>query len=158
MTATANHRPIGVGIIGASPGMSWASIAHIPALKTLSDFRLVAISTTKQESANETAKRFDVPHAFDKPEPLIGHPDVDLVVVSVNAPSHAALVRLALVARKDVLCEWPVGSTAAETAELAELARKKGVRAVAGLQRRLAPGVRHLRSLLQNGYIGRLRS
>ena len=35
MTATA--RRIGVGIIGASPERGWASDAHIPALKALSD-------------------------------------------------------------------------------------------------------------------------
>ncbi|WP_342629691.1 Gfo/Idh/MocA family oxidoreductase [Nguyenibacter vanlangensis] len=157
MTHTPKN-PIGIGIIGASPGYTWASIAHLPAITALPQFRLVAVSTTRMESAQETAKAFGAPHAFDRPEPLIEHPDVDLVVVSVRAPLHAPLVGAALAAKKDVFCEWPVGGTLTDTIELAEIARKNGVRTVAGLQRRVAPGVRHLRELIESGYIGKLRS
>ena len=51
-----------------------------------------------------------------------------------------------------------MGVSLAETTELAKLAREAGVRNVIGLQRRFAPGVRHLRKLLAEGYIGKLRS
>ncbi|NBD12361.1 Gfo/Idh/MocA family protein [Corallococcus silvisoli] len=152
------NKPIGVGIIGASPGYTWATLAHLPALATLPAFRVVAVSTTRTESANETAKKFCVPRAFGRPEPLIEDPEVELVVVSVRAPSHAPLVRAALAARKHVFCEWPVGATSADTGEFAVLAREAGVRTVAGLQRRLAPGVRHVKKLIDEGYLGQLRS
>lgn len=151
-------KPIGVGVIGASPGATWATLAHLPALAALPAYRLVAVSTTKQASADETARRFGVPRAFDEAAPLIEHPEVDLVVVSVRAPEHAPLVRAALAAKKQVFCEWPVGPSAADTTELAALAREAGVRTVAGLQRRFAPGVTHLRRLLHEGYLGALRS
>lgn len=151
-------KTIGVGIIGASPGPTWATLAHLPALASLPDFRIVAVSTTKQASADETARRFDVPHAFDRAAPLVEHPDVDVVVVSVRAPEHAPLVRAALAARKHVFCEWPVGPTLATTTELATLARQGGVHTVTGLQRRFAPTWTHLRNLLADGYIGTLRS
>jgi predicted dehydrogenase len=43
---------IGVGIIGASPDKGgWAVTAHIPALQALPDYRLVAVSTSRRESA-----------------------------------------------------------------------------------------------------------
>jgi predicted dehydrogenase len=153
-----SRKPIGVGIIGASPGQSWATLAHLPALAALPSYRMVAVSTTRKESAEATTRRFDIPHAFDRPEPLIEHPDVELVVVSVRAPAHAALVRAAIAAKKHVLCEWPLGVSLAETTELAALARAAGVRAIVGLHRRLAPGARHLRQLLASGYLGELRS
>lgn len=85
-------------------------------------------------------------------------PEVELVVVSVRAPSHAPLVRAAIAARKHVFCEWSVGATAADTRELATLAREAGVRTTAGLQRRLAPTVRHAKKLIDGGYLGQLRS
>lgn len=151
-------KPIGVGIIGASPGMTWASIAHLPALASLPRFAIVAVSTTKQASATETAKAYRVPHAFDRPEPLIAHPAVDLVVVSVKAPDHGPLVRAAIEAKKDVFCEWPLGASQAETRDLAARAKRAGIRSVIGLQRRMAPSIRHLRTLTRSGWLGKLRS
>ncbi|MFY1827599.1 Gfo/Idh/MocA family protein [Myxococcus fulvus] len=158
MSRTSTSDRIRVGIIGASPQWGWATYAHLPALQTLPRFRVTAVSTTRQQSADETARRFDVPHAFASAEPLVTHPEVDLVVVSVRAAEHAKLVRAALAAKKHVFCEWPLGASLAETTELEALARQAGVRTVIGLQRRLAPGVRYLKDLLQAGYLGRLRS
>lgn len=150
------NETIGVGIIGAGPG--WATDAHFPALGALPSYRVVALSTTKQASADAAARRWGVPHAFDHHEPLITHPDVELVVVSVQARQHGPLVRAAIAAGKHVLCEWPVGPTLAETTELAALARARGVVAVTTLQRRFAPAVRGLRTLLDEGFVGTLRS
>ncbi|AGC48384.1 Gfo/Idh/MocA family oxidoreductase [Myxococcus stipitatus DSM 14675] len=149
---------IRVGVIGANPTGGWAAFTHLPALQSLPGYRITAVSTTKQESASEAARRFDVPHAFASAEPLVEHPEVDLVVVSVRAPEHAKLVRLALAAGKHVFCEWPLGVSLEETTELAALAREAKVRTVIGLQRRLAPGVLYLRDLLREGYVGRVRS
>lgn len=151
-----NDRIIGVGIIGAGDG--WAKTAHLPALAALPGFRVVAVGTTRQESADATAQQFGVPHAFDNAEALLALPEVDIVVVSVRAPRHAALVRQAIGAGKHVLCEWPVGASVAETSELAALARARGVHAIAGLQRRFAPAVRKLGTLVAGGYLGKLRS
>ncbi|MCP3102235.1 Gfo/Idh/MocA family oxidoreductase [Myxococcus sp. K15C18031901] len=166
MSKTSGSDRIRVGIIGASTPSGgstyahggWATSAHLPALQTSPRFRVTAVSTTRQESAAETARRFDVPHAFSSFEPLVEHPEVDLVVVSVRAPEHARLVRAALAAGKQVFCEWPLGVSLAETTELTERARVAGVRTVIGLQRRQAPGVRYLRDLLQEGYVGKVRS
>ncbi|NTX53140.1 Gfo/Idh/MocA family protein [Myxococcus sp. CA039A] len=149
---------IRVGIIGASPQWGWATYAHLPALQSLPGYRVTAVSTTRQVSADETARRFDVPHAFASFEPLVEHPEVDLVVVSVRAAEHARLVRAAIAAKKNVFCEWPLGVSVEETTELAALAQAAGVRTVIGLQRRLAPGARYLRDLLQEGYVGQVRS
>ena len=147
---------IGVGIIGAGDG--WAKAAHLPALAALSGSRVVAVSTTRQASADATARQFGVPHAFDNAAALLALPEVDSVVVSVRAPRHAALVREVIAAGKHVLCEWPVGANIAETTELAALARARGVHALAGLQRRFAPSMRKLGELVASGYIGELRS
>ena len=45
---------LGVGIIGASPNGGWGTMGHIPALQALPNFEVTAVSTTRQESANET--------------------------------------------------------------------------------------------------------
>ncbi|AUX44355.1 oxidoreductase [Sorangium cellulosum] len=158
MSGTRGPNKIRVGIIGASPDRGWAVATHLPALAALDGYEITAVSTTRQASADEAARRFGARHAFDRAEPLIEHPDVDLVVVSVRAPEHARPVRAAVAAKKDVFCEWPLGVSLAEATELAGAAEAAGVRTVIGLQRRLAPSVRHLRQLLDEGYLGKLRS
>ncbi|WP_437499519.1 Gfo/Idh/MocA family protein [Sorangium sp. So ce1099] len=158
MSGTRDPNKIRVGIIGASPERGWALATHLPALASLDAYEIAAVSTTRQASADESARRFGARHAFDRAEPLIEHPDVDLVVVSVRAPEHARHVRAAVAAKKDVFCEWPLGVSLAEATELAGAAEAAGVRTLIGLQRRLAPSVRHLRDLIAEGYVGKLRS
>ncbi|MDI1443155.1 Gfo/Idh/MocA family oxidoreductase [Polyangium sp. 6x1] len=158
MSKTGTSNKIRVGIVGANPDRGWASHAHVPALKALPAYEVTAVSTTRRASADEAARRFGVPHAFDRAEALIEHPDVDLVVVSVRAPLHAGIVRAAYAAKKHVFCEWPLGISLDETADLARRAESAGVRTFVGVQRRFAPGVRYLRDLLAEGYIGKLRS
>lgn len=50
---------------------------HIPALQARPDYRLVAVSTSRRESAGAASRTFGVP-AFENHEALIAHPDVDL--------------------------------------------------------------------------------
>jgi hypothetical protein len=58
---------IRVGIIGASMRTGWGRDAHIPALSALPEFEITAVSTSRQEAADETAKHFGIPHAFADP-------------------------------------------------------------------------------------------
>lgn len=150
---------IGVGIIGANAEKSWAAEAHIPALRALPDrYEITALSTTKQETADEAARKFQVAHAFDNHGKLVAHADVDLVVVTVRVPAHRELVASAIGAGKAVYCEWPLGNGLAEAEELTKLSTDRGVLAAVGLQGRAAPVVRHVRDLVANGFIGRVRS
>ena len=52
-------QPIRVGLIGAAPDRGWAASAHIPALRALPDYALAAVCTTRQESADATARNDD---------------------------------------------------------------------------------------------------
>jgi predicted dehydrogenase len=148
-------KKIGVGVIGAGTG-GWAAISHIPALKSLPDYELRAISTSRRESADAAAKELGVEASFDNPGELIAHPGVDVVVVAVKITEHLELVSAALDAGKTVYSEWPLGRNLAEATELAERAGKSGVRTVVGLQGRFVGAVRHARELIDGGYVGKV--
>jgi predicted dehydrogenase len=47
--------PLRVGIIGANPRRGWASRAHLPAVAAAADLELVAVATTRIDSATEAA-------------------------------------------------------------------------------------------------------
>jgi predicted dehydrogenase len=149
---------LGVGIIGASPNGGWGSMGHIPALQALPNFEVTAVSTTRQESANETSKRFGIPHAFTDPYELSIHPDVDIVTITVRVPEHDKLVRAALNAGKHVYCEFPLGRTTKEAADLLQMAEDKGVRHIIGLQARANPAVNYVKDLISSGYVGKILS
>ncbi|MCK9506256.1 MAG: Gfo/Idh/MocA family oxidoreductase, partial [Porticoccaceae bacterium] len=149
---------IGVGIIGATPGRSWAAIAHVPALRALPGFKVNAVSTTRMESAKAAAEALDIPKAFDNHHDLVNCSDVDLVVITVKVPHHLELVMAALDAGKHVYCEWPLGNGLAEAEQMAAKAKEKGVKAFVGLQARSAPVINRVRDLIAEGYVGEVLS
>ena len=149
---------IGVGIVGANPDRGWALRAHIPALATLPQFELRAVSTSRMETARAAAHKFNASHAFDNAAELAAQPDVDLVVISVKVPQHRELVRAALNAGKAVYCEWPLGNGLAEAVEMADLARAKKVKTAVGLQARAASSINYVRDLIAQGYVGKVLS
>ncbi len=143
------------GIIGAG---GWAKYGHIPALQSLEEFEIVAVSSRKKDLAEEYAATFNILHAFGDEQALITHPDVDLVVILAPGPEHARLVRAAIAAGKDVYSEWPLSTKTSDSEELLSLAEAKGVRHIVGLQRRHGPSARYTRDLVKQGYVGKIRS
>ncbi len=148
---------IRIGIVGATvtPGGSgWGANAHIPALRVLPDYEVVAVCTAHEDTAKASAEAFGVSKAYHDIDAMAADPEVDLVVVSVRVPLHHQLVMAGLRAGKPVFCEWPLGANLAEAQEMADTAREKGVRGIVGLQGRSDPAVRHARDLIARGEIG----
>ncbi|MQP68614.1 gfo/Idh/MocA family oxidoreductase [Niveispirillum sp. SYP-B3756] len=152
-------KKIGVGIIGYEVGRSWAALAHVPALKGLSDrFEIAAVSTTRQESAAAAAADIGIERGYSNAEQLIRCPEVDLVAVTVKVPHHHELVKAATAAGKHVYCEWPLGNGLREAEEMAAMVRAAGVHGIVGLQARCAPVIAYVRSLIASGHIGEVLS
>ena len=147
---------IRVGIIGANANYGWSKRAHLPALLGLPDFELTAICTSRPETATESKEFYGAKLAFHDYDEMAGHPDVDLVVVSVSVPYHHGMVTSGLQAGKHVFCEWPLGANTGEAMELADLARDKGVHTLIGLQARGGPALLRLRELAADGYVGEM--
>lgn len=146
---------IRVGIIGANVHYGWGSSAHIPALRGLQDFEITAVCTTRQETADETARQFNIPFAFHDPVRLVQHPNVDLVSICVRVPFHHQLGMAALEAGKQLFCEWPLAATTGQARQMLDLAERKGLRHMVGLQARGAPALNRVRDLIVDGYIGK---
>jgi predicted dehydrogenase len=76
------HRPIGVGIVGLSASGGWAAMAHVPALASLEEYRLVGGVGSSRESSRRTADALALPRTFVGVDDLVNGADVDLVVVA----------------------------------------------------------------------------
>ena len=147
-----------VGIVGLTPGRSWAARAHVPALRALPGYELSAVASSSPESARAAALALDIPRAHASVQDLVDDPDIDLVTVTVKVPHHRELVDSALAAGKAVYCEWPLGNGLADAEAMAESARRRGIRTAVGLQARSSPTVRYVRDLVRDGYVGEVLS
>ena len=149
---------IGAGFAhGADGRENFAIRGHLPALKAQPErFEIVAVCTRRQESADESAKHFGVPHAFASVEAMLqALPEIDVVCVSVRPPSHYDVAMPALRAGKHVYCEHPIGISVAQAEEMYAVARAKGVQTAIGHQQHDHPAAMEMTRLIREGYVGK---
>jgi len=152
---SAHRGNIKVGIVGASADpFQWGSTAHVPALRSLPEYEVVAVAATNQANAEAAAVQHGIPMAFGNFDEMVRHPDIDLVCVVTSVLHHHRLVMGAIEAGKHVFCEWPLGVTTQQAIEMRDLAEARGVRTLVGLQNRCAPVVRYVRDLIARGFVG----
>jgi predicted dehydrogenase len=147
-----------VGIIGVSAERGWAREAHVPAVQALDGLELAAVATRTQASADEAGAAFGVSRAYADAADLIADPELDIVTVAAPVPAHRDLIVAALHAGKHVATEWPLGTSTAETAEIAAASTKSAVHTAVGLQSRMNPAAQRALALLDAGVIGRVLS
>src|SRR5438552_3396500 len=147
---------IRLGLIGASVTGTWSSRSHLPAVRASSEVELTAVCTTRADSAEAARQAYGARLAFDDYRKMVASPEIDAVAVVVRVPSHYQPVEAALEAGKHVYCEWPLGRTTAEAAELAALAKARGLVTAVGLQARVNPAVMYLKELVADGYVGEM--
>lgn len=150
--------PLRIGVIGASTTLGWARQSHIPAIHALPEFELAAVCTASRESAETAAREFKAPRAYWDYRRLVCDPDIDVVDVTVRAPFHHEMVMAALENGKHVYCEWPLATSAVLAEEMAESARRRGLRNMVGLQSRGDPSLVHMHDLIAAGWIGEIVS
>ena len=150
-----SSRPLRIGLVGADRhGRGFGARAHAPAILAGPDLELAAVCTTREETARLAAERYGARYHVGI-DSLAADPDVDLVIVSITVRSHYPVTWAALKAGKMVYCEWPLGLNADEAETLARLADEAGVATAVGTQGRHAPGIDHLKRLIDDGYVGR---
>jgi predicted dehydrogenase len=127
-------------------------------LRRLSDVDLVAVSSRSLDRAQRFAAAHQIPRAYDSHLELLDDPDVDVVYVATPHAQHHAISKAALLAGKHVLCEKPLAMTVAQAEDLVTLARQRGLFLMEAMWTRFNPLIRLLRTLVQRGTIGEVRS
>ncbi len=109
--------------------LSTSSIAprFIAAVRASGKGEIVALSSRTLDKAREKAAQWDIPTAYGSHEELLRDEKVTIVYISNVNAQHYLWAKEALLAGKHVICEKPCTTTAAQTAELYELAKGKGL-------------------------------
>jgi len=148
----ASRTPVGVGIIGlgrAGLGM------HVPELRALKGFRIVAGCDVLEDRARTLAEQFGSRPYADYGD-MLRDPDVELVVVATRSDTHAKITVDALRAGKDVLVEKPMAVSLAQADRMIQAARKTGRRLLVRQNRRHDPDFLFVRQVIESGKLGRV--
>lgn len=142
-----------VGIIGAS----FAKAAFLPALRHVPDADVVAIASARMERARAAASDFDVPHAYDDWEAMLGGHDLDLVCIATPTFLHAPQTLAAIEAGAHVLCDKPTAMDAGEAARMLEAAEAAGRIHMIDHELRFNPNRMRIAELIADGALGEIR-
>jgi predicted dehydrogenase len=146
-------RKIRYGITGFG---AFAERTILPAFLASQNSELVAIQKRSLKAAQEKARAFSIPLAFDSAEKLAAHPDVDAVfIVSANS-LHAPETMAAARAGKHVLTEKPMALNVTEVEAMIDICKRNNVKLMVGHMIRFSPLVLRMKELIKSGVIGRV--
>ena len=131
----------------------------IPAMQKGALTEVVAIASRSREKAQQAAASLGIPRAHGSYEELLADPEVDAVYNPLPNDQHVPWSIRALEAGKHVLCEKPIGLSAAEGRRLAEAGRRHPkLKLMEAFMYRHHPQWRAAKELVDSGQIGQLRT
>ncbi len=131
--------------------------AVVPAIQASGNGEVVAVASRDLDRALGYATRFAIPNSYGSYDALLADPQVDAVYVPLPNSLHAPWVLRALDAGKHVLCEKPMGVSAAECYEMADAAESRRLKLMEAFMYRFHPQIEAALTLLEGGAIGELR-
>jgi predicted dehydrogenase len=151
---------IRIGLVGAG----WMGKAHSSAILNAqmlfgpdygtAVFEVVADSN--EEAAKTAQKNLGYSRYTTDWKAVVSDPNVDLVDIATPNAFHYEAAKAALENGKNVYCEKPLSISAAQSKELAALAKSKGVVNYVGFNNTMNPANAYVRDLVQNGKLGKL--
>jgi predicted dehydrogenase len=120
---------------------------------------ITAIASRNLDKARATARQLGIPKAYGSYEELLADPDIEAIYNPLPNHLHVPWSIKALDAGKHVLCEKPIGLTAAEAQELLGAAKKRPqLKVMEAFMYRHHPQWQRARQLVAEGKIGELRT
>jgi predicted dehydrogenase len=128
----------------------------LPAFSKARNADLRAIASRSLDRAKAAAKSAGIPVAHGSYEALLDDPNIDAVYIPLPNHLHAEWTQKAADRGKHVLCEKPLTPSAAQSRQVDDYCRAKGVRLMDGFMWPHHPRTHQLKKLLNEGGIGRV--
>ena len=142
----------------AAVGTGTISRSVVPDLQSCPGATVVTVHSRDGAKAAGFAKEFGIPAATSDYAALLADPEIDAIYLATPFATHHAMTRQALLAGKHVLVEKPIAMTAAQAAELFELAAERGRFLMEGMWMKFSPAFRRLHEEIAAGTIGEPRT
>ena len=131
----------------------------IPAMQQGAHCDVIGMASRNLETAQKTAQGLGIPKAYGSYEEMLADPEIDAVYNPLPNHLHVPWSIKALEAGKHVLCEKPIGLTAAEGQELVDASKKyPQLKVMEAFMYRHHPQWQKTRKLVREGKIGELRT
>jgi inositol 2-dehydrogenase len=142
---------LGVGVLGVGE----MGKRHAENLRRLvPEARLVAVADVAAQRAKQVADELEIEHAYPSLEEMALRKDIDAILIATPDKFHAAAIRTAAAAGKNILCEKPIATTLDDAhAALREMSRAR-VRLQIGFMRRYDPAYVAAMKRIEAGEIG----
>lgn len=149
-TALPRRLDRGIGIIGAGGIVQYA---HLPAYAK-AGFTVVGITDADREKAATVAHEHEIPRVYDDITAVLADPAVDIVDIAVYPWEQLAIVEQAAAAGKHILCQKPLSDQYDTAVKAVAIAAQAGVKLAVNQQMRWDAGIRGLKHLLDQGWLG----
>jgi predicted dehydrogenase len=117
--------------------------------------RLVAVTTSSAERADEVRRRCGAVSIYEKIDHLLEAERLDAVVISSSTSAHVNNVESCAEAGLHVLCEKPLALDLEGCRQTARAAKSAGVKLMLGHVRRFDAGYSEAKRIIESGTIGR---
>ncbi len=146
---------IGAGFIGRAHVYGYTAMPIVfPDASAHPVLEMLAEATP--ELAAAAARRLGFPRHTTDWRALVGDPAIDIVDICVPSNLHREIALAAIASGKAVYCEKPVGLNGGQATEIAEAARRAGVKSLAGFTYLRNPLIAFARKLIDEGAVGRV--
>ena len=115
----------------------------------------VALYNRTLSKAEDLAKRFGVPAAYDDAGVLMKNEELDFIDIITDVDTHAKFTALGAKYGVDVICQKPMAPDFETAKEMMEVCKKAGVRYYVHENYRWQPQFRRVKQILDEGIIGR---
>lgn len=146
-----SNKPLSIALVGLGGA---AERIHLPALKNLPEFRLVA-GVDPDPDRRIWASREGFPTVYDRPDEMISAVKPDVVLIGTPPSSHKDIALMALDAGAHVFCEKPFVQSVAEADEIIAASKSAGRVVVVNNQYRQMLIYRRTRAAIARGLFGR---
>jgi predicted dehydrogenase len=149
---TQPRSPARIAVIGLG---QWGP-NHVRNFRNVDGCEISLVCDSSETRLSHARKQFPGVATTRDPRLVMRSKDVDAVVVATPVSTHFSLVRQALEAGKDVLCEKPLALNVRQSLTLCQLARTKRRVLMVGHVFLYNPGTLHLKQAIDRGDLGRI--
>ena len=139
-----------VGIISAN----WGAVAHLPAWRAVPGVEVVGICTSRQETAEAAAARFQIPRAYWDVQAMIAEPDIDIIDCGARPSIRQPMVIDALRAGKHVYNAIPFAADFEHARAIHAAWQASGRIGVVDAFSQVVPALALAKEMVDEGYLG----
>jgi len=135
----------------ALAGQGAFGVKHLEALRNIPDVEVISLTGSRRETAEEVAKKFDIPHWTGDLAETLAQPGLEAVILATPTQMHAVQAEQVMRAGKHVEIEIPIADNLADAERLVKVQQETGMIAMGGHTRRFNPSHQWIHNRIKAG-------